>query len=80
VGPRAGLDNVENRNSGTTSTAVATTEVEVTLRLTASQNVLVSDTPLGPMARFSFSFLLPENCFALHLGAPSLTRGRVCNL
>jgi hypothetical protein len=34
----------------------------------------------GPWPDFIFSFLLPENCFALRLGAPSLTRGRVCNL
>jgi hypothetical protein len=30
----------------------------------------------GPWPDFSFSFLLPDNCFALRLGAPSLTRGR----
>jgi hypothetical protein len=35
---------------------------------------------LGAWPDFSFSFLLPNNCFALRLGAPSLTRGRVCNL
>jgi hypothetical protein len=29
---------------------------------------------------FSFSFLLPDSCFALRLWAPFLTRGRVCNL
>jgi hypothetical protein len=29
---------------------------------------------------FSFSFLLLDNCFALRLRAPCLTRGRVCNL
>jgi hypothetical protein len=34
----------------------------------------------GPWPDFSSSFLLPDNCFALHLGAPSLTRGRVYNL
>jgi hypothetical protein len=34
----------------------------------------------GPWPDFSFSFLLPDDCFALRLGAPSLTRGRVCNL
>jgi hypothetical protein len=28
----------------------------------------------------TFSFLLQENYFALSLGAPSLTTGRVCNL
>jgi hypothetical protein len=31
----------------------------------------------GPWADFSFSFLLPDNCFALRLGVPSLTRGRL---
>jgi hypothetical protein len=34
----------------------------------------------GAWPHFSFPFLLPENCFALRLGAPSLMRGRVCNL
>jgi hypothetical protein len=33
-----------------------------------------------PCPDFTFSFLLPENCLALRLGAPSPTRGRVCNL
>jgi hypothetical protein len=34
----------------------------------------------GPWPDFSFSFLLPDNWFALRFGALSLTRGRVCNL
>jgi hypothetical protein len=34
----------------------------------------------GPWSDFTFFFLLPEICFALRLGAPSLARGRVCNL
>jgi hypothetical protein len=34
----------------------------------------------GPWPDFPFSFLLPESWFTLRLGAPSLTRGRVCNL
>jgi hypothetical protein len=42
--------------------------------------VLVSGIPLEPMTTFVFFFLLPDNCFALRLGAPSLTRGRVYNL
>jgi hypothetical protein len=54
-------------------------EVDVTLRLTVgrsvSQYVLVSGTPSGPMTRFYFSL-----SFALRPEAPSLTRGRVCNL
>jgi hypothetical protein len=33
-----------------------------------------------PWPDFSFSFLLPDNCCAFGHGAPSLTRGRVCNL
>jgi hypothetical protein len=41
-----------------------------------SPYVLVS----GPWPDFTFPFLLPENCIVLRLGAPSLTRGRVCNL
>jgi hypothetical protein len=39
-----------------------------------SQYILVSGTLSG---HFTFSFLLPENCFALHLGAPPLTRERI---
>jgi hypothetical protein len=53
-------------------------KVKVTLRLTVSQSVC-----LGVGHAFGahdqillFSFLLSENCFALCLGAPSLTRGR----
>jgi hypothetical protein len=34
----------------------------------------------GPWPDFTFSFLLPENCFALRLQKPSLTIGQVCNL
>jgi hypothetical protein len=34
----------------------------------------------GSWPNFTLFFLLPENCFALCLGAPSLTRERVCNL
>jgi hypothetical protein len=30
-----------------------------------------------PWSDFSFSSLLPDSCFAFHLGAPSLTKGRV---
>jgi hypothetical protein len=33
-----------------------------------------------PWTDFSFSSILPDNFFAFRLGAPSLTRGRVCNL
>jgi hypothetical protein len=59
-------------------------EVGVTLRLTVSQSVrqcvLVSGTPLGPMTRFYFFLYFARKLLALSLGAPSLTRGRVCNL
>jgi hypothetical protein len=48
-------------------------------RQSVGLSALVSVTPLGPMTRFFFFLLLPENCF-VHLGAPSLTRGQVCNL
>jgi hypothetical protein len=34
----------------------------------------------GPWPDFTFCFLFPEICFPLRLGAPCLTRGRVCNL
>jgi hypothetical protein len=64
--------------------ACSIVEVEVTLRLMVSQSVsqyaLVSGTPLGPMTRFYFFLPFPQNCFAVRLGAPSLTRERVCNL
>jgi hypothetical protein len=36
--------------------------------------------PIRPGVDFTVSFLLQENYFALRLGAPFLTRGRVCNL
>jgi hypothetical protein len=50
-------------------------------RRSVDLSVLVSGTPLGPMTRFYFfHFIFPENCFALRFGAPSLTRGRVCNV
>jgi hypothetical protein len=55
-------------------------EVEVTLRLTVSQSVSQSwcRAPVwGPWQDLTFSFLLPENCFDLRFGAPSLRRGRV---
>jgi hypothetical protein len=48
-------------------------KVEVTLRLTVSQYVLVSGTPLGPMNSFTFSFLLSKNCISLRLGAQSVS-------
>jgi hypothetical protein len=54
---------------------------EVTVRLTVSQYVLVTSTLVALATRYYF---LSECCclkFAvLHLWAPSLTRGRVCNL
>jgi hypothetical protein len=50
-------------------------------RRSVGLSVFVSGTPLGTMTRFSFFFLLlPDNCCALRLGTPSLTRGQVCNL
>jgi hypothetical protein len=59
-----------------------TIEVEVTLRLTVSQPVCLGvGHPFGAHDEILlFFFLMPENCFALRLEAPSLTRGRVCNL
>jgi hypothetical protein len=50
---------------------------------TDGQSVCISwcRAPLwGPWPDFTFSFLLPENCFALRPGAPSLAIGWVCNL
>jgi hypothetical protein len=49
-------------------------------RRSVSLSIVVSGTPLWPMARFFFSFLSLDNCFALRLWAPCLKRGRVCNL
>jgi hypothetical protein len=51
-------------------------EVQVTLRLTVGQSVIMSWC--GQI--LVFPFLLQENCFAVRLGAPSLMRGRVCTL
>jgi hypothetical protein len=57
-------------------------EVEVTLRLTVSQSVsqyvLVSSTLVGLATRYYF--LLVCCCLKFAVLAPSLTRGRVCNL
>jgi hypothetical protein len=52
------------------------TQVEITLRVTVSESVCLG---VGH-PDFTYSFLLLENSFALRLGAPSLTRGRVCHL
>jgi hypothetical protein len=49
-------------------------------RRSVGLSVLVSGTLLGPMTSFFFSFLFLDNCFPIRLQAPSLTRGRVCNL
>jgi hypothetical protein len=59
-------------------------KVEVTLRLMVSQSFSQSvclgvGHPFGPHGQIHF-FLLSENCIAVSLGAPSLTRGWVCNL
>jgi hypothetical protein len=44
------------------------------------QSVLVSSTLLGPLTNFSFSLKFPSDICVFHFVAPSLTRGRVCNL
>jgi hypothetical protein len=52
-------------------------EVEVTLRLTVSQRVYPGVEPtLGLVTRYYF---LSEGCCLVSVGAPSLTRGRVCS-
>jgi hypothetical protein len=49
-------------------------------RQSVGQSVLVSGTHLGPVTNFSFSLKFPlDNCVCYFV-APSLTRGRVCNL
>jgi hypothetical protein len=59
-------------------------KVKVTLRLTVSQSVsqyvLVSGTPFGPMTRFYFFLSFVAKLLFSSPWAPSLTRGRVCNL
>jgi hypothetical protein len=45
------------------------------------QSVLVSGGHLGPVTNFSFSLKFPSDSFRVcYFVAPSLTRGRVCNL
>jgi hypothetical protein len=57
-------------------------EVEVELRQSVGQSVLVSGAHLGPVAPFSFSlkFSFRQLRVFCYFVAPSLTRGRVCNL
>jgi hypothetical protein len=57
-------------------------ELTRTLRLTVSQSVCLGVRhPFGAHDQILlFPFVLQENCFAFRLGAPSLMRGRVCNL
>jgi hypothetical protein len=52
-------------------------QVQVILWPTVSRPVLVSGPHLGPMTRF---LITVENLRSSCCGAPSLTRGRVCNL
>jgi hypothetical protein len=52
-------------------------KVEVTLRLTVSQSVLVSSPKLGHLTRI---FLFPSKLLFCLFGAPSLTKGRVCHV
>jgi hypothetical protein len=50
-------------------------------RQSVGQSVLVSGTHLGPTTNFYFSLKLSlDSCGFVILLAPSLTRGRVCNL
>jgi hypothetical protein len=56
--------------------------VSVTLQLTVSQSVRLGVEPdLGLLTRDNFFFFIFFGKFlSCHLGAPSLTRGRVCHL
>jgi hypothetical protein len=36
--------------------------------------------PFGAHGKIFLSFLLPDNCFALRLGAPTMRAGRAYNL
>jgi hypothetical protein len=50
-------------------------------RQSVGQSVLVSGTHLGPATNFSFSLKFSlDSCGFVIFVAPSLTRGRVCNL
>jgi hypothetical protein len=61
-----------------TETALGSVRVRITLHLTVSQSVCLGVEPnLGLLTRDIFFFFKPLSC---HLGAPSLTRGRVCHL
>jgi hypothetical protein len=48
-------------------------------RQSIGQSVLVSGAHLGPVTNFSFSLQFPSDSCVFFV-APSLTRGRVCNL
>jgi hypothetical protein len=51
---------------------------KVILQQTVSRPVYLGVKPhLGPQSRFS---LLSDSCWFVHVGAPFLTRGRVCHL
>jgi hypothetical protein len=80
--PRHDSQNVPREHANCTDRTVDLVEVEVTLRLRASQSVCLGvGHPFGAQDQiFFFLFLLLENCSALRLGAPSLMRERVCNL
>jgi hypothetical protein len=49
-------------------------------RQSVGQSVLVSGTHLGPATNFSFSLKFSLDSCGCYFVAPSLTRGRVCNL
>jgi hypothetical protein len=49
-------------------------------RHSVGQPVLVSGAHLGPANNFSFSLKFPSDSWGFAIVAPSLTRGRVCNL
>jgi hypothetical protein len=49
-------------------------------RQSVGQSVLVSGAHLGPVTNFSFSLKFPSAICVCYFVAPSLTRGRACNL
>jgi hypothetical protein len=49
-------------------------------RQSVCQSVLVSGAHLGTLTNFSFSLKFPSDSCVSYFVAPSLTRGRVCNL
>jgi hypothetical protein len=66
--------------AGTVSLLFIVAEVEVTLRPTVSRPVRLGVLPLLEQVTRSYIYLSDNYFLYFSCGAPSLTRGRVCNL